>query len=130
MDLRVQQVSLSSSFMCALYSVLHDIIFSTAHAQGVTIPEPTVETIGDFYIILKAIAQWVLVFGLILGVIFILIGAISILTSRGDQQKLTTGKQTITWAIVGIMLLILSFALVNIIARFFGVEGNVISPEI
>ena len=116
--------------MCALYSVLHDIIFSTAHAQGVTIPEPTVETIGDFYIILKAIAQWVLVFGLILGVIFILIGAISILTSRGDQQKLTTGKQTITWAIVGIMLLILSFALVNIIARFFGVEGNVISPEI
>ncbi len=95
-----------------------------AHAQA--IPEPSVTSIGDFYIALKAIAQWVLVFGIILGVLFIIIGAISILTSRGDEKGLTAGKQTITWAIVGVVLLILSYAIVNIVAKFFGVSGDVI----
>jgi len=99
----------------------------TAHAQGLPpIPQPSVTSIDDFYIALQAIAQWILVFGIVLGVIFIIIGGISILTSRGDSQKLNTGKQTVVWAIVGIVLLILAYAIVNIIARFFGVQGNII----
>ncbi|MDO8558637.1 MAG: hypothetical protein Q7S09_05690 [bacterium] len=101
--------------------------FNVARAAE-TIPEPSVTSIGDFYIALKAVAQWVLVFGMILGVLFIIMGAISILTSRGDEKKLTTGKDTITWAIVGVVLLVLSYAIVNIVAKFFGVSGTVISP--
>ena len=70
-----------------------------------------------------------LVFGIILGVLFLIIGGVTILTSRGDEQKLGTGKKTITWAVVGIILLVLAFALVNIIANFFGVQGNIVSPS-
>src|SRR5437773_1019671 len=34
---------------------------------GATLPEPSVTSINDFYVALKAIALWVLVFGVILG---------------------------------------------------------------
>ena len=94
-----------------------------------TLPEPSVTSIQDFYLALKAITLWVLVFGIILGVLFLIIGGVTILTSRGDEQKLGTGKKTITWAVVGIILLVLAFALVNIIANFFGVQGNIVSPS-
>jgi len=94
-----------------------------------TLPEPSVTSIQDFYIALKAITLWVLVFGIILGVLFLIIGGLTILTSRGDEQKLGTGKKTITWAMVGIILLVLAFAIVNIIARFFGVQTDIISPR-
>ncbi|MDP3963721.1 MAG: hypothetical protein Q8Q39_04455 [bacterium] len=93
-----------------------------------SVPEPSITGINDFYDALKAIAQWILVFGIILGVVFIIIGGISILTSGGDQNKLGTGKKTITWAIVGVIVLILSYSIVNIIARFFGASGDVIAP--
>ena len=93
-----------------------------------SVPEPSITGINDFYIALKAVAQWILVFGIILGVVFVIIGGISVLTSRGDQNRLATGKKTITWAMVGVIVLILAFSIVNIIARFFGVQGEVIAP--
>lgn len=93
-----------------------------------TVPEPSITSVNDFYIALKAVAQWILVFGIILGVIFIIIGGISVLTSRGDQNRLSTGKKTITWAVVGIIILVLAYAIVNVIARFFGVSNNIIAP--
>ena len=78
---------------------------------------------------LKAIALWVLVFGIILGVLFIIVGAISILSSSGDERKLTTGKATITWAVVGVIILILAFSIVNVIAGFFtGSTTPIITP--
>jgi hypothetical protein len=81
----------------------------------------------DFYTSLKAIVQWVLVFGIILGVLFVMIGAIYVLTSRGDTKRLETGKMTLTWALAGVALLILSYGLVNLIGRFLGLGADIVS---
>ena len=49
-------------------------------------------------------------------VLFIIIGGIQILTAYGSDEKLSKGKKTITFAIVGLVIAILSYAIVSVIS--------------
>ena len=46
-------------------------------------------------------------------VIFILIGAFQYITSAGDEAKATKAKGTITWSIIGLILILASFIIIN-----------------
>lgn len=48
-----------------------------------------------------------------LAVIFIIIGAIQYITSSGNPENLSKAKKTIIYAVSGLALSILSFAIVN-----------------
>ena len=48
--------------------------------------------------------------------LFIIIGGIQILTAYGDEEKITTAKKTITYAIIGLLVALLSYAIVSIIS--------------
>lgn len=49
-------------------------------------------------------------------VLFIIIGGIQILTAYGSDEKMGKGKKTITFAIVGLVIAILSYAIVSVIS--------------
>jgi len=49
-------------------------------------------------------------------VIFIIIGGIEMLTAYGNDEKITNAKKTITYAIVGLLVALLSYAIVTIIS--------------
>lgn len=51
-----------------------------------------------------------------LAVLFIIIGGIQILTAYGNDEKIGQAKKTITFAIVGLLIAILSYAIVTIIS--------------
>ena len=48
--------------------------------------------------------------------LFIIIGGIQILTAYGNEEKIGNAKKTITYAIVGLLIAILSYAIVSIIS--------------
>jgi FtsH-binding integral membrane protein len=50
-------------------------------------------------------------------VLFIIIGGIQILTAYGSDDKIGKAKKTITWAIAGLLIAILSYAIVSMISR-------------
>lgn len=54
----------------------------------------------------------------IIAVIFLMIGAIQYFTAFGNEEKANKGKTTITWAIVGIIVIILARVIVNEIFAF------------
>lgn len=64
-------------------------------------------------------ARWLLNFGIGLGallaVLFVIIGGYGVATSSGDPEKLTKAKQTITAAVAGLVFLLLSTLILNII---------------
>ncbi len=53
-----------------------------------------------------------------LAIIFIIIGGIQIVTGN-TGENIDKGKNTITWAIVGLFLSIFSYVIVVILNRFF-----------
>ncbi len=49
-------------------------------------------------------------------ILFIIIGAVELLTAYGSDEKITKGKKTITYAIVGLLIAMLAYAIVTIIS--------------
>lgn len=54
-------------------------------------------------------------------VIMLIVGGIQYITSTGDQQRVSNAKNTIIYAIVGVVVALLAYALVNyVISDVFG----------
>lgn len=51
----------------------------------------------------------------IISVIMIVVGGLKYTTSQGDQSGLTSAKNTILYAIVGLVVAVLSFSIVNFV---------------
>ena len=52
-----------------------------------------------------------------ISVIMIIVGGIRYTISQGDSSKLTTAKNTIMYAIIGIVVAVLAFAVVNFVLQ-------------
>lgn len=52
--------------------------------------------------------------------VFLLLGAIKFITSRGDPKAIQGAQKTMTYAIIGAVLILLSFAIINIITTALG----------
>ncbi len=63
--------------------------------------------------VLKTIVTVLLTVGGIISIIVIIIGGIMYSTSSGDQNKITSAKNTILYAIIGLIVSVLAFAIVN-----------------
>ena len=57
--------------------------------------------------------------------LFVIISGIQILTAYGNEEKVGTAKKTLTWALAGLVLAMLSYAIVQIIISIqFGVKTS------
>lgn len=70
--------------------------------------------------------------GIILALIFLLYGAIKWIVSRGDKAALESARSHIVMAIVGLLLVILSWVIVNLILKILGLPdlpGQITIPK-
>lgn len=67
-------------------------------------------------VILPSITTIVIAMAGALAFLFIIIGGIQILTAYGDDEKIGNAKKTITYAIVGLLISMMSYAIVSIIS--------------
>jgi hypothetical protein len=65
--------------------------------------------------ILVRIINIMLMLAGILAVLFIIIGGFLMVTSAGNETRLRQGKQTLIWAVAGLILTLLSFSIVAIV---------------
>lgn len=63
----------------------------------------------------EAIARYLLVIGAPIATIMILWAGFLFMTSSGNEQKVKTAKATLTWAVVGLAVLILNWGIASII---------------
>lgn len=69
----------------------------------------------------KAIG-WVFVAGLVIFMFLFLIGAIQWITSGGDKANLENARRTVGNALVGVIILLSTFAVVKLIESLFGIN--------
>jgi len=67
----------------------------------------------------------ILLFGL--AVVYFLYGIFEFISNGENEEKKTTGKNHMIWGIVGIVIMMGVFTILNIIMRTFNIEG--INPE-
>jgi hypothetical protein len=59
-----------------------------------------------------------------LAVLFVVIGGVMYLTSAGNQEQADKGKKTITNALIGIIIIILSYVIVNVVVNLVNCGFN------
>lgn len=55
---------------------------------------------------------------------FLMWGGVKYITSRGDSAAVESAQKTITFAIIGLVVVILSFAIFNFVLGFLGINPN------
>jgi len=92
---------------------------STGKGSDVAGQIPTIQCIFPLF---QNIITAALVFGGIVALAFLIYGGTKLLRSQGDQKQVQGARQTITYAIVGLVLLFLSFFILNITAFVTGFD--------
>lgn len=64
------------------------------------------------------VINWALYIAAIIAVVFVIIGGFMYMTSAGDPGKATKGRTTLTNALIGLVIIVMSYMLVQIVYNF------------
>jgi len=94
---------------------------TAAYAQGrITVTQPSTMRITDIGTLISgAIGVAFVIAGLIIFA-FLVFGGILYMTSSGDKTQTERGKQAITGAMIGFVIVAVSYAIVLLLEYFFG----------
>jgi len=94
---------------------------------------PALKENQDIIPIIRAIIQFILVVAFVLAFIMLLIGGIRWITAGGDEKAVGSARNMITAALVGLVIVLVAFALIKLVETFFGVSiisGGVTIPTV
>jgi len=77
-----------------------------------------IQTVDQIFNILKTIVQYAYTIFFIVAVLFILIAAFNFLTAKGDSAKVQSARDQIKWAVVAIIIALISVGAAQIINNF------------
>ncbi len=72
--------------------------------------------------ILKASINYLFIFAIIFALLVLIYSGWLWMTSVGDKQKIASAKQRMTYALVGLIVVFLSFFIINFVTGFFGID--------
>lgn len=77
--------------------------------------------LGDdstIYDLIKRIAYEILVLAIPLAIIMFVVAGIRFMTSAGNEEKVTEARKQLVWTVVGLVVVFMGYALVDIIRNF------------
>lgn len=79
-------------------------------------------TLGCATVLFQNLIFWALTFAGIVALVLLIVGGIKYITSGGDAKAADGAKKTITWALIGLVVILMSFAVLSLIAGITGVK--------
>lgn len=83
---------------------------------GACVSPEGVATLNCIPIIFGNIVNWALILSGATALFLIIYSGIRYIRSGGDQEKLKGARETLTYAIIGLVIVFLSFAIINLIS--------------
>jgi hypothetical protein len=108
----------TQNILAAVSAALVTAPFSAFAIDAVTPVEPT----GDLSVaeVLTNLINWVLGFTAAVAVLFLIIGGLQYITSSGNKDRAEGAKKTILYAVIGLIVVALSFVIVAFVSRNVG----------
>ena len=91
-------------------------------AQGCDIQQGA-PSLGCLAQIIPNVINYLFMFLGAVAVIFLLFGALKFVISRGDPKALQSARGTMTYAVIGLVVILLSFAIIQIITNLLGLPS-------
>jgi len=73
---------------------------------------------------IRTVINWVLGITFGVAVLFLIIGGFWYITSAGNEETASKGKSTVINAIIGIIIIVLSYVIVNVVSNLVSTGGS------
>ncbi len=83
--------------------------------------------VDDLTTFVLQLMKWLLGTIGVVAVLFIMIGGFKMITAQGNEEAVGAAKKTITWAIIGLVVAILSFSMIAIVENLL--QSNIKQVE-
>ena len=93
-------------------------VFADAPIGGVSPVTPTGNL--DVVSVITTIVYWILGFSAMVAVLFLILGGLQYITAAGNEKRIEGAKNTILYAIIGLVVMLLSFVIVAFISQNVG----------
>lgn len=107
-----------------LYGALFFTLVSPAYAQFKIPPKPQGLPEGNLPSLIAQIVKTSLLLVGVIALAFVVYGGFRYITSRGDEREVEEAKNTITYAVIGIVVIGLAYAIIDLVFRAFGGSGG------
>ena len=77
---------------------------------------------------IKTIINWLLAIAFGIAVLFLIIGGFWYITSAGNEETAEKGKNTAFNAIIGIVIIVLSYVIVNVVSKLLANPNSTSAP--
>ncbi len=83
-----------------------------------------VATLPCIWIALQNVINAALALSGVVAVFLIIYSGYQYVTSSGDKEKVDNARKRLTYAIIGLVIIMMSFVMVNLLSQFTGVDLN------
>jgi hypothetical protein len=110
---------ISPLILPAIYLTIPAVVLA---ADTKIVPEDTLGKVTDIVAIIRAIIQFILIVAFVAAFIMLLIGGIRWITAGGDEKGVASARNMITAALIGLVVVLVSYAIILLVERFFGIK--------
>ena len=100
---------------------------------GTDLVPNTIRPINNIVNVLRGVIQFILVVAFVLAFIFLIIGGIRWIVAGGDEKGVAGARGMITAALIGLVIVLVAYAIIRLVEIFFGVNiitGGVSIPTV
>ena len=108
------------------------IVPTLAFAQEI-VPSQSLGKVDDIISVVRNIIRFILIVAFVLAFLFLIVGGIRWITAGGDEKGVAGARGMITGALIGLVIVLVAFALIRLVETFFGfpiISGGVAVPTI
>ncbi len=99
-----------------------DKCLATKGISGVSIIDKKVATLDCIPIVFSNVLNFIFGFSAIAALFFVLLAGFKFMTSGGDAKQVEGARKTLTYAIIGLIVVLASYAIIKLIATVTGVS--------
>lgn len=118
-----------------LAGLIAPIVFFAAPAAAMAqnlVPTQLSQT-GNIVVVVQFIIRLIILVAFVIAFLMLIIGGIRWIMAGGDEKAVEKARNTITAALIGLVIILIAYAIIRIVETFFNVSiisGNVTIPTI
>jgi len=114
------------AFMALAMVVTPALAVCTIDDPSGCVPESGIRSTADLFALISKATSWLFVALLLMAFIFIIMGAFTYMSSKGDPKLLKTAQNYIIYALVGVAVGILAKGLILVVCSILGAECKIL----
>jgi len=95
---------------------------AAALAQGTNVVPLAIRPVNNALDVVRGIVQFILIVAFIAAFVFLLIGGIRWIIAGGDEKAVAGARGTITAALIGLVIVLVAYAIIRLVEIFFNVN--------